>query len=196
MLSTDHKDVLTDYLQTAREAMLWKLEGLSEYDVRRPMTRTATNLLGLVKHLIGVESEYFGVCFGRPFPEQLPWYAEGAAEDDDMWARPSESREYIVGLYRRAWAHADATIAETDLDTKATVPWWFEGRQDPTLARLLVHVVAETNRHAGHADILRETIDGAAGHRAGVSNLPERDEDGWVAFVEKVERAAGEAARA
>jgi uncharacterized damage-inducible protein DinB len=193
MLSTDHKQILTDYLQVVREAMLWKLDGLSEYDVRRPMTRTGTNLLGLVKHLIGVESEYFGVCFGRPFPEQLPWYAEGAAEDDDMWATASESRELIVDLYRRAWAHADATIAATDLDTKANVPWWQEGRRDPTLARLLVHVVGETNRHAGHADILRETIDGGVGHRAAVSAVPERDDEAWSAFVVKVERAARDA---
>jgi hypothetical protein len=190
MLSSDHKDILTGYLQTARDAVLWKLEGAGEYDVRRPMTPTATNLLGLVKHLASVESEYFGSCFGRPFPERLPWYDEGAAEDDDMWATADESRDFVTGLYRRVWLHADATIAETGLDTEASVPWWPEGRRNPTLARLLVHMTAETNRHLGHADILRETIDGAVGHRADSSNVPDRDEAAWSDYYAKVERAA------
>jgi len=66
-------------LQEAREALLWKLEGLSEYDVRRPMVPTGTNLLGLVKHVATMEVGYFGDTFGRPFDERLPWFTSDAA---------------------------------------------------------------------------------------------------------------------
>lgn len=80
------------YLRVAREALLWKLDGLSEYDVRRPMVPTGTNLLGLVKHLAAVETGYFGATFDRPFPEHLPWFEEGAEANADMWATADESR--------------------------------------------------------------------------------------------------------
>src|SRR5262249_48885459 len=99
------KAELQHYLQTARDVMLWKLDGLSEYDARRPLTPTGTNLLGIVKHLASVELGYFGLVFGRPTTEVLPWEAEGAEPDADMWATADESREEIVALYRRAWAH-------------------------------------------------------------------------------------------
>lgn len=110
MTSIEPKVDLRRYLQTAREALLWKLESLEEYDVRRPMTPTGTNLLGLVKHLAGVEAEYFGVCFERPFDQVLPWLQDDAEPNSDMWATAEESREDVVDLYRRSWAHADATI--------------------------------------------------------------------------------------
>ncbi|MDI9950571.1 MULTISPECIES: DUF664 domain-containing protein [Rhodococcus] len=103
---TDPKADLHHYLQAARDALLWKLDGLSEYDIRRPMTPTGTNLLGLVKHLTGVEIGYFGKTFGRSV-EYPPWVTDHAEDNVDMWATPGESREYIVGQYRTAWAHAD-----------------------------------------------------------------------------------------
>src|SRR4028119_1039072 len=64
--------VVQRYRTTTREALLWKLDGLSEYDVRRPLTPTGTNLLGLVKHLTITEAWYFGEGFGRPVPETMP----------------------------------------------------------------------------------------------------------------------------
>src|SRR5690242_21406454 len=106
------KDDLQRYLQRGRDALLWKLEGLSEYDVRRPLVPTGTNLLGLVKHVASVESGYLGETFGRPFPEALPWLDDGAEANADMWARAEESQEDIVGLYRRVWEHSDATLDE------------------------------------------------------------------------------------
>ena len=151
----------------ARDALLWKLDGLSEYDIRRPLTPTGTNLLGLVKHLASVELGYFGDTFGRPFGEPLPWFDEDAEANADMWAAADESREQIIGLYRRAWAHSDATIGALALDAIGHVPWWPGEHSEVTLHRILVHVVAETDRHAGHADIVRELIDGAAGLREG-----------------------------
>ncbi|NUW43425.1 DinB family protein [Nonomuraea rhodomycinica] len=194
MTGPDPKTFLRRYLQTARDAMLWKLDGLSEYDVRRPLTPTGTNLLGLVKHLASVELGYFGETFGRPSGEPQPWYEEGAEPNADMWATADESREDIVGLYHRAWAHADATIDALDLDATGRVPWWPEERAEATLHLLLVHVIAETNRHAGHADIVRELIDGAAGLRAEASNIPSADETWWAEYRNRLERVAAEAA--
>lgn len=84
------------YLRVGREAVVWKLEGLSEYDVRRPLVPTGTNLLGLVKHLASVELGYFGDCSGRPHGEALPWWEDDAEPNADMWATPGESREQLV----------------------------------------------------------------------------------------------------
>jgi uncharacterized damage-inducible protein DinB len=190
MSAAEGKEDLQRYLQRAREAVVWKLDGLSDYNVRRPVTPTGTNLLGLVKHLASVEIGYLGDSFARPFPEQLTWMTDDADHSADMWATPEESREWIVGLYRRVWAHSDATIAGADLDAPAVVPWWPPERRETTLNRILVHLLAETNRHAGHADIVRETIDGAAGHTAGNPNMAPHDERWWQAYREQLEAAA------
>ena len=186
----DPKATLQRYLQLAREALVWKLEGLSEYDIRRPMTPTGTNLLGLVKHVASVEAGYLGDVMGRPFPETLDWADESAEPNADMWATAEESREDIVGLYRRVWAHSDVTIATLDLDAVGNVPWWPEHRNPVTLHTLLVHMIAETNRHVGHADIVRESIDGGAGLRADNSNLPDADAAWWAGYRGRVEAAA------
>jgi hypothetical protein len=178
------------YLQVGREALVWKLEGLSEYEIRRPMTPTGTNLLGIVKHVASVEAGYLGDIFGRPFTEPMPWTDEGAEANADMWATAEESREDIVGLYRRVWAHSDATVEAFDLTAVGRVPWWPEGKNEVTLHRLLIHMIAETHRHAGHADVVRETIDGAAGLRADNGNLPEGDEAWWADYRNRVEAAA------
>jgi uncharacterized damage-inducible protein DinB len=191
---SDPKADLHRYLQAAREALLWKLEGLSEYDVRRPMVPTGTNLLGLVKHVASVEAGYFGATFARPFPEPLPWLDDDAEPNADMWATVDESREQIVNLYRRVWVHSDATIEALPLDAAGRVPWWPPDRGDVTLHRILVHVIAETDRHAGHADIVRELIDGAAGLRATNDNLPPVDQAWWESYRSGLEQAAQEAA--
>jgi hypothetical protein len=116
---------------------------------------------------------------------------EDAEPNSDMWATADESRDQVVGLYRRVWAHADATIEALDLDAVGHVPWWEEGNQ-PTLHRILAHVVAETHRHAGHADIVRELVDGAAGLRSDNSNLAPGDEAWWSSYREMLERVARE----
>jgi len=193
MSESDQKADLQRYLQIGRDAVLWKLEGLSEYNVRRPMTPTGTNLLGLVKHLATMELGYFGQVFGRPADEPMPWMAEGADINADMWATAEESREQIVGLYRRACAHSDATIGALNLDSAGQVPWWPEDRREVTLRRILVHMIAETDRHAGHADIVREMIDGAAGLRQDNSNLAPGDLAWWKSYRDQLERIAQEA---
>jgi uncharacterized damage-inducible protein DinB len=186
---------LQRYLQAARDALVWKLEGLSEYDVRRPLTPTGTNLLGLIKHLAYVEAGYFGETFGRP-DGGFPAWSEGedAEPNWDMWATAEESRDQILGQYRRAWAHGDATIAALPLAAPGKVPWWDGERAQVTLHRVLVHVIAETNRHTGHADIVRELIDGAAGLRPGTDNLPPGDDAWWESYRRQLERVATDAA--
>ena len=181
------------YLQRGREALLWKLDGLSEYHVRRPLVPTGTNLLGLVKHVASVEAGYFGETFGRPFAEPLPWLDDTAEPNADMWATADESRDQIVGLYRRVWAHSDATIDALPLDAMGRVPWWPPERAEVTLHRILAHMATETHRHAGHADIVRELIDGAAGLRPDADNLPAGDRAWWDGYRDRLERVAREA---
>jgi uncharacterized damage-inducible protein DinB len=196
MAGSDEKADLHRYLQAAREAVLWKLDGLSEYDVRRPMVPTGTNLLGLVKHLASVEVGYFGDVFGGRPDERLSWLEEDAEPNSDMWATPDETREQIVGLYRRVSAHSDSMIRALPLDAIGHVPWWPPERREVTLHKILVHMIAETDRHAGQADIVRELIDGAAGLRADNDNLPPADRDWWENYRARLEKAAHEAASA
>jgi hypothetical protein len=190
----DLKDDLLGYLQRGREVLVWKLEGASELDVRRPLTPTGTNLLGLVKHLTAVDAGYLGEVFGRPFPEPIPWGEDDAELESDMWATPDQSTDELVALYRRVWAHGDATVAALDLDTTGRVPWWPEERRHPTLQRVLVHLIAETHRHAGHADIVRELVDGAAGMLPSVSNLGAEEPGDRAAHRARVQAAAEAAA--
>lgn len=190
LVSDELKADLHRYLKRAREDLLGKLDGASEYDVRRPLTPTGTNLLGLVKHVASVEAEYLGAVFGRPFPEPFPWFADDAEPNADMWATAEEGRDQIAGLYRRVWQHSDATIDALGLDARGEVPWWPEEGRVVTLGRVLVHLIAETNRHAGHADIVRELVDGAAGMRAGDGNLPSSDPAWWRAYRDRLEQAA------
>ena len=192
-MTDDPKGTLHRYLLVAHDTLLWKLDGLGEYDVRRPMTPTATNLLGIVKHMSMVTAGYFGGVFDRPFPDPPAWF-DHDTPNADMWATADETRDDILGLYRRAWEHADATIAALTLESEGTVPWWGPENNPVTLHRVLTHVVAEANRHNGHADILRELIDGSAGLREAVSNLPDWDEVRWDAHRREVEDAARAAA--
>ncbi len=186
------KTYLHDYLGHVREAMLAKVDGLPEYDVRRPMTATGTNLLGLIKHLSTWEARYLGEVFDRPFPEPLSRWDVEAERLADMWATEDESREDIVDRYRRVWDHSDATVDALAIDAPGHVPWW--PRPDVTLFDILVHLLAETSRHAGHADILREELDGAVGTDAEAMALRTHDAAFWAeqrATIERAARAAG-----
>jgi uncharacterized damage-inducible protein DinB len=160
MIDDYAKQHLHDHLRWVREALVWKLDGLSEYDIRRPLTRTGTNLLGLVKHCAVAESRYFGEVFSRPSPEPLPRWDDEAASDTEFWVASHKTREEIVGLYRRVQEHSDATITALAIDAPGYVPWWHE---EVKLFNIMVHVLSDTTRHAGHADILREQLDGTTG---------------------------------
>ncbi|MEV6500682.1 DinB family protein [Streptomyces prunicolor] len=197
MIEPNTKADLLRYLQDGRDALVWKLDGLSEYDIRRPLTPTGTNLLGLVKHIASVELGYFGDTFGRPFFEEEPppswWYTEESEPNSDMWATADESREDIVGLYHQAWEHSDSTIAALPLDAIGHVPWWPAERREVTLNHILVRVISDTQRHAGHADIVRELIDGSVGYLQGKDNMPPGDQAWWEDHRDRLERAAREA---
>jgi hypothetical protein len=180
-------DELLRYLQQGRDALLRSLDGLGDYDVRRPLTPSGTNLLGLVKHVAGVELAYLGDSLGRPSGERLPWVEDGSIWDSaDMWATAEESREDLVALYRRVWAHCDAVVRELPLDAPASVAWWPEERRHTTLGSLLVRCVAEVSQHAGHADVLRESIDG----RGGRDHDEMGDDAWWTAYVARIQDAA------
>ncbi|WP_328332970.1 DinB family protein [Kribbella sp. NBC_00382] len=189
MIDEDAKEFLHGELRDLRGAVVWKLDGLPEYDIRRPLTTTGTNLLGLVKHLALWESRYFGEVFDRPFPEPMPrWDARGT----DMWATEHETRDDIIGRYRRVWEHSDATIVALAIDAPGEVPWW------PTpsvrLFNILVHMLAETSRHAGHADILREQLDGSVGTIPARARGPQPDAAFWESQrleIERIAKAAG-----
>jgi uncharacterized protein DUF664 len=188
MIDEFAKEHLHDDLRWIREVLVWKLGGLSEYDIRRPLTSTGTNLLGLVKHSATWEARYFGEVFGRPFPEPLARWDDAAARGTDLWVTEDETREQIIGFYQRARDHADATIDTLAVDAPGHVPWW--PRPDVKLFSILVHILTETSRHAGHADILREQLDGAVGTDAQVTASHEDDATYWDSHRAKIEQAA------
>lgn len=180
----DAKATLLLYLQRGRDALVWKLEGLGEYDLHRPMTYSGTNLLGVVKHVASVEAGYLGDCFGRPFDQRFPWFAPDAEPNADFIA--TEDSAAILDLYHRVWRHSDATVAALDLESKGEVSWWPADRRVVTLQQILVHLIAETNRHAGHMDIVREAIDNDIGLSSANDNLPEVDWELYQARVQEV----------
>lgn len=190
-LPIDPTAVLQRYLDVAHDAMRWKLEGLDEYELRRPLTPTGTNLLGIVKHVAWVELGYFSDVFGRPHGLAIPDYAEEI--NADMYARADESVDDVLALFTAAQACSADTLAALPLDAEGHVPWW--GENNPvTLQLIAVHLVTEIHRHLGQMDILREGLDGAAGHREEVDNLPDVDAGYWPTYVAELERIAAEAA--
>ncbi|GAA4942245.1 putative damage-inducible protein DinB [Nonomuraea thailandensis] len=190
MIDDFAKDHLHGRLRRDRKALLWKLDGLSEYDARRPLTATGTNLLGLVKHVATVEARYFGEVFGRPSPQPLPRWQD--SDGSDLWATEDETRDQIIAFYRRTWEHSDATINELPLDAPGHVPWWPEPHAGTTLFGVMVHVLGESIRHTGQADILREGLDGRTGLRA--EHEQPIDEEARAAYCAKIEQAARAAA--
>ena len=170
------KDTLHRYLRKHRAALLAKLDGLAERQARWPLTPTGTNVLGLVKHVAGAQAGYLGPVFGRPLPDPPAWL--DSWDGEDMYASLDETMADVVAFHHRSAAHADATIEALDLDARGVVPWWPEDRRDVTLHRILVHLAYETARHAGHADVVREMLDGLAGD--GDGNLADKSAAEWA----------------
>ena len=150
------KESLHVSLDRHRDVVLWKLDGLEDEQLRRPMTPSGTNLLGLVKHLASVEFGWFCETFGRE-SESIPFNEDDP--DADMRAEPHETTADIVEYYGRARAAADRVIGELELDDVGTA-WYGD---TVSMRWVLIHMVEETARHAGHMDIVRELIDGATG---------------------------------
>jgi len=184
---TDITGDLRRYLQESRDRLVSALDGLSEYDIRRPVTPTGTNLLGLVKHLAGNELGYLGNSVGRPAPVTLSWFEDGSVWDGaDMWATADQSRAELLDLYHLAWRHSDESIEQLGLDAPASVSWWPEDKRHTTLGSILVRLIAETAGHAGHADIVRELIDGRGGRDHGEFGGAEY----WEPYVAGIQAAA------
>ncbi len=150
------KESLQVSLDRHRDVVLWKLDGLDDESLRRPMVPSGTSLLGMVKHLAAVEYGWFCQTFGRE-TEPLPFDEDD--DDADLRVDSSESTADIVGFYRRARAAADRVIDELDPEDVGTA--WFG--DTVSMRWVLIHMVEETARHVGHMDILRELLDGATG---------------------------------
>lgn len=148
------REALTQQLAVHRATLLAKVDGLPDDDLRRAMTASGLNLLGLVRHLTVTEHGWFLVVLaGEDDPyADLVGDAEFHVDDDRSVA------EVLAG-YRDTCARADAAIAARDLDDVVTTPWGAE----VNLRAILVHMVQETARHNGHADLMREAIDGTTG---------------------------------
>jgi hypothetical protein len=154
--TADEKTSLRAALDRHRDVVRWKVEGLDDEALRRPMTPSGSNLLGLVKHLASVEYGWFCETFGystEPLPDV------DADPEADMQVAAEETTADILGFYVRARHAADAAIEATGLDDLGTA--WFGDQV--TMRWVLIHMLEETARHAGHMDIIRELIDGATG---------------------------------
>jgi uncharacterized damage-inducible protein DinB len=183
----DPKTMLRRYLQSARDALVWKLDGLDEREARLPRTPTGNSLLGVLKHCLNVEAGYFGPTFGRVFPAAEELVSDEALERDpqaDWYAHGAETKDGLVTLARRVWVFSDTTIDELPLDAPGRVPWWPPSRADVTLQQIIVHVTSDLARHAGQADIMREQLDAAIGSQPQNTNIP--DSYDWPAYVAKL----------
>ncbi|WP_427886942.1 DinB family protein [Kribbella sp. GL6] len=184
----DLKSRLHESLRGARETNRSKFEGLTEYDLRRPLTPTGSNLLGILRHLGGIEHAYLCETFGRPLPPPpLPddWEEE-LWHNGDMWVRSTESSAAILSWYDEACAQADRTIEMLGLDAPGEVPHWDEAHRSTTLGDMIVIVLGEECRHGGHIDVVRELVDGRAGPDHTDFGAPAK----WQAYVTKVQAAA------
>jgi hypothetical protein len=169
------RETLTHYFTRSFDDLVSKVEGLDEYDARRPLTPSGTNLLGLVQHAGAVVLGYARLPWGRDLGRELMWEDTDDEPDIDLRVLPEVSRDEVLQLA------ADARAAMTELlagalDAPGEVPWW-GANGAVTVHRVAVHVVAELARHAGHADVLRELLDGTAGMRPGDPNVIARGAD-------------------
>ena len=190
MVGMDLLETLVARVERELGSLIGKAEGVSEYDARRPLVPSGTNLLGLVQHTSAVTLGYVTEIFGRDPGWDMPYFADGAAEGADMWVAADVPREHVIALGRHTLEQVRLTGTELRIDSRGRVPWWPPERADVTLGVMLVHVLAEVSRHAGHADILREQVDGALGQRPDDPNLPGYDATGWSVFTATIQEAA------
>jgi len=158
--SADERTVLEAFVEFHRDAVVRKLRGVSEEDARRRLVGSATTLGGIVKHLRWVELNWFQrVLAGRPDADlpTPPWTDEDP--DADFRLEPGETVEQVIAEYQQECARSRQTAAAYGLDDTG------QARRlgKVSLRWIYVHMIEETARHAGHADILRELIDGSTG---------------------------------
>ncbi|MCX5414064.1 DinB family protein [Streptomyces sp. NBC_00059] len=152
-LNTDEKTTLLTFLNYLREAVLAKAAGVPEPAVRTAGVPSGTSLLQLIKHLTAVELNWFVWAYAGA--DRECWDGEGEVSAE-------ETASGLADAYREAIARADeVALACTDLDRPGARS--LRETPPPSMRWVLVHMIEETARHAGHADILREQIDGSVG---------------------------------
>jgi uncharacterized damage-inducible protein DinB len=154
----DETETLAGFLDYHRATLLWKLEGLDDEQLRRAMVPSGTSLLGLVKHLAYVERSWFqGVWAGQEV--SFPWTREDP--DADWRIEPDETTGDVLALYDGECDRSREIVAvAASLDEAVVHPRW---KEEVSRRWILAHMLEETARHVGHADILREQLDGAVG---------------------------------
>jgi len=156
------RETLEGFLDYYRDTILWKLQGMSDEDLRRVIVPSGWSALGMVKHLAYVEQGWFRHRLAGEPRGPVPWTDEDP--DADFRVEPGETNDAIIGLYRSECEHSRAVAAKASLDDLAKE--WPADRppQDrPTLRWIYLHMIEETARHAGHLDVARELIDGKTG---------------------------------
>jgi uncharacterized damage-inducible protein DinB len=143
-LAADDRATLCALLQYQRDSVLRKVDGLDDEAAGSSPVPTGTSLRWLVAHLARAESTWVETRFA------------GRAHDE---AEPATLAE-AVRAYRATWARVDAIVAASDLDERCAAD---DGQPPVNLRWVLAHLLEETARHAGHADVLRELLDGAVG---------------------------------
>jgi hypothetical protein len=155
--TSGERDVLEAFLDVYRKIVVRKASGLSEEDVRRRFVPSDTTLAGLLSHLAAVERNWFHHHLGQTPREELPGNAKG---DPSTWdVGPERTIADLVAEYEAACQRSREIAAQHGLDD--AVPHPRLGRV--SLRWIYVHMIEETARHAGHADIIRELTDGATG---------------------------------
>ncbi|TLK54308.1 DinB family protein [Glutamicibacter sp. V16R2B1] len=187
---TARKQRLRRYLDHARQAALWKAENLDEAQLRRPMVPSGTNVLGVINHLAVMEFGYFSYCLKRPVDS--PRAVQAFTSEDpmaDFVVEADTGAADVLQFYRQAIDAASTAFEELELDAPASVPWWGED-SETTLEHLMLHMVEETSRHAGHLDLVRELIDGQTGLSAQNGNLPEFSDEQWKEHYARLKKIA------
>jgi uncharacterized damage-inducible protein DinB len=154
----DEKAMLAAFLDRYRETILWKLEGLTKEQASARLVPSVTTLLGIVKHLAYVERGWFPIYFGGE-PPHYPWAEDEPDQDIDFRVEPADTVESVSALYQQEIARSRDIVASASLDDLSKQ----QDRGPRSLRWIMVHMIEETARHAGHADILRELTDGAIG---------------------------------
>lgn len=152
----DERESLLAALERHRDAILWKLDGLTDAQLRTSVVPSGMTPIGLVQHLASVEYGWFCATFGRPHE---PLGFDIHDENADFRVAPDEPTADVFAFWARARAAADEAVSEVDLDEVGTA--WF-GEQ-VSMRWVMIHMLEELARHAGHMDIVRELIDGTTG---------------------------------
>jgi uncharacterized damage-inducible protein DinB len=153
------REALTAFLDKQRDALVRKIEGLTDDDARLTPTASSMSLMGMLKHCALWERRWFQVIFaGRSFPGEWP-EVTSKGNKADFEVGPDDTVLYWLTYYHDQVAESRRVVDDAELSTQCAHP----GDEDLNLRYVVLHMIEETARHAGHADIIRETIDGSTG---------------------------------